>query len=290
MRRWHQRAVCLYLSRGKQWSSPVRVERNRCSASGSGARQRWKAVGHTEGVRIIPDYAHGAGRDRSGLGSAGFHDSDPGFDLSHGFALTGSMTTARDWHTATLLKDGTVLVTGGVNNSAFPTSAEIFDPATASFTATGSMASVRVSASATLLNNGKVLLAGGKAADGSQLATAELYDPASGTFAATGNMNAARAYHTATLLNDGRVLVAGGFDATAEIFDPSTGTFTLTGRYYGRVHDGDPAHYREGAGSRGPTRWERERERRAVRSKHRDIYCHRHYVRWARRAYRNVTP
>ena len=161
-----------------------------------------------------------------------------GTDFTHGFTSTGSMATARDWHTATLLKNGTVLVTGGVNNSAFPTSSEIFDPARATFTATGSMGSVRVSATATLLNNGKVLLAGGKAADsflGPPLATAELYDPASGTFTATGSMNTAHVYHTATLLSDGRVLVAGGLDAnsnpiaTAEIFDPSNGTFTPTG-------------------------------------------------------------
>jgi len=155
--------------------------------------------------------------------------------LAKGFTPTGSMATARDWHTATLLEDGTVLITGGINETAASTIAERFDPASESFSATGSMTSVRVSASATLLNNGMVLLAGGKAADGTPLATAELFDPASRSFVPTGSMAAAHVYHTATLLGDGRVLLIGGIDAssnpiaTAEIFDPSRGTFAPAG-------------------------------------------------------------
>jgi hypothetical protein len=157
----------------------------------------------------------------------------------HGFKAIGSMTTARDLHTATLLKDGMVLITGGVNESAFPVPAELFDPASGSFTAIGNMGSVRVSATATLLDNGMVLLAGGKAADGTPLATAELFNPASRSFVATGSMATERVYHTATLLSDGRVLVAGGLNASggsagtpvvmAELFDPATRSFAPAG-------------------------------------------------------------
>ena len=53
--------------------------------------------------------------------------------LTQGFSLTGSMATERVLHTATLLEDGKVLVAGGVNNTDFPTTAELYDPARAKF-------------------------------------------------------------------------------------------------------------------------------------------------------------
>jgi hypothetical protein len=161
------------------------------------------------------------------------------FDIQifpHGFKATGSMATARDYHTATLLSAGKVLITGGRDSSASPlAAAELFDPASGSFAPTGSMVGVRDSHTATLLSTGKVLVIGGRGVNDVALATAELYDPAAGTFTATGSMANARAFHTATVLSDGRVLVTGGVDATgklvaiAELFDPTKGSFTSTG-------------------------------------------------------------
>ncbi len=141
-----------------------------------------------------------------------------------GFTQTGELTVPRQFHTATLLPNGKVLIAGGSNGNSAWASAELYDPASGTFTATGSMTTPRFFHSATLLPDGKVLIAGG-----SSQASAELYDPASGTFSATGVMTAARGIHTATLLNDGKVLIAGGNDLpTAEIYDPSTGAFTPT--------------------------------------------------------------
>jgi hypothetical protein len=135
---------------------------------------------------------------------------------------TGSMTTARSFHTATLLPNGQVLVTGYSNT------AELYDPATGVWTPTGSMATARSFYTATLLPNGQVLVAGG-----TWLASAELYDPATGVWTATGSMTTARGIHTATLLPNGQVLVAGGFDgtdylATSELYDPATAMWTAT--------------------------------------------------------------
>ena len=158
--------------------------------------------------------------------------------FAKGFTATGSMPTARELHTATLLGDGKVLIAGGLGDAAtFLSQALLYDPSKGTFApTTGSMTTFRVSTDAVLLKTGKVLLAGGKGSN-LETATAELYDPATQTFAATtGSMATARAYHTATLLNDGTVLVIGGIDATdsipvatAELFDPVTETFTPVG-------------------------------------------------------------
>ncbi len=153
--------------------------------------------------------------------------------FAHGFQATGNMTTAREYHTATLLNNGKVLIAGGNDGTNALATAEIFDPATGIFTPTaGPMTTPRSSHTATLLangpaaTNGKVLIAGGDLAH-----SAELFDPATGTFTPTaGSMTRGRSSHTATLLNDGRVLLAGGYGAsTAELFDPATGTFSATG-------------------------------------------------------------
>ena len=95
---------------------------------------------------------------------------DPAAD---GFSATGSMLEARRGHTATLLSNGKVLITGG-SGQAYLSSAELYDPGDSSFSSAGSMTDARSAHTATLLKDGRVLIAGGF--DGTSiLSIAELY-------------------------------------------------------------------------------------------------------------------
>ena len=163
------------------------------------------------------------------------------YDLRTGaFRPAGNMTIGRSGHTATLLKNGQVLIVGGwTGRYAERRSAEIYDPVTDKFTATGNMVVERAGSTATLLADGRVLVTGGVDHSENALASAEVYDPSTGKFTVTGSMSEARGAHTATALKDGRVLVVGGGSGhypsqtvhrTAELYDPATGRFTATGR------------------------------------------------------------
>jgi WD40 repeat protein len=90
-------------------------------------------------------------------------------------STAGVMGSARQRHTATLLNDGTVLVTGGLDTTGALRSAELFDPSSGTFSPTGSPTSARYAHTATLLTNGKVLVTGGVDTSGAVVATAELY-------------------------------------------------------------------------------------------------------------------
>jgi hypothetical protein len=152
---------------------------------------------------------------------------DPGTGV---FTPTGSMTTPRILHSATLLPNGKVLIAGS-------RTAEIYDPSTGAFTATGNMISDHECHQAILLNNGKVLMAGGSADGGlARTPPAEPYDPATGTFSPTGryaNDNSLWGYNTcqgaaSALLANGRVLLVWD-EGGAEIYDPERDAFTRAG-------------------------------------------------------------
>jgi len=162
--------------------------------------------------------------------------------ISKRFAtLSATMTTPRAFNTATLLPNGQVLLTGGINwddGTALDT-AEVYDPVAQTFTAlNATMAEIRVGHTATLMRNGLVLLAGGCAGGANTCSaassSAEVYDPVAQTFTAlsAAMLDPGLFDHTATLLPNGEVLLTGGFASgdesvnTAELYDPIAQTFT----------------------------------------------------------------
>jgi hypothetical protein len=123
---------------------------------------------------------------------------------SRTWTATGSLNTAREGHTATLLPNGKVLVAGGDNGGFMGlTSAELYDPSSGTWTFTGNLNTDSDGPpTATLLQNGEVLIL--------RRFSAELYDPDTGTWSFTSKLNDPRSHHTATLLPDGKALIVGG--------------------------------------------------------------------------------
>ena len=80
------------------------------------------------------------------------------------FTATSDMNEPRNGHTATLLPNGKVLLTGGWNQHGRTTTAELYDPQMGTFEYTGSLMAPRQGLTATLLDNGQVLIAGGDSA------------------------------------------------------------------------------------------------------------------------------
>ena len=122
---------------------------------------------------------------------------------------TGSMTTTRGNHTATLLPNGKVLVAGGICIGGFTypdKSAELYDPSTGTWKATGSMNVSRANLAATLLTNGDVLVFGGT---GLASSASEFYNPTKKMWTMTGQYYVAPSIsgHTLTLLGTGKAQV-----------------------------------------------------------------------------------
>lgn len=179
--------------------------------------------------KVLISGGYGLPSGATPLGSAETYDP-----VTNKWTQEPGMGVPRAGHTATVLRDGTVLVVGGkTTNSQVTAAAELFVPEQDDWFPTGPLITGRMAHQATLLDDGRVLVTGGDSPSGFPLASAEVYDPARGTWAAAGSMLTGRLGHTATRLPDGRVLVTGGQAAqgptsTAEIWTPDW-TTSVTG-------------------------------------------------------------
>jgi N-acetylneuraminic acid mutarotase len=131
------------------------------------------------------------------------------------------MVEPRIWAQSVQLRDGRVLVAGGMALDDMPTntftaSAEIYDPISNTWSAAASLSQPRYAYSLERLPNGQVLAVGGAReweccwnAD-SFVRAIEVYDPAANQWRAVANLPQPRAYPASVRLSDGRVWLSGG--------------------------------------------------------------------------------
>ena len=182
--------------------------------------------------------------DRNGysthLDSAELYDP-----ISGKWRFTGRLHHPRSGHSATLLRDGRVLVVGGNHTEGLedmdpePANAEIFDPQTAAWTMTGDTRALGLPADSKLLADGRVLVTGNSLM-GSNVVSVNVYDPAADTWISS-SFNFVGYGSAAKILADGRILLAGGSSpgpywltwdpvrSAAALYDPLAGTVTKTG-------------------------------------------------------------
>ncbi|HHJ39639.1 MAG TPA: hypothetical protein ENJ86_09295 [Methylothermaceae bacterium] len=155
---------------------------------------------------------------------------------------TGAMNVPRYRHTATLLRDGRVLVVGGCCERVYGrkralNSAEIYDPSTETWVLVSSMSERRRSHTAHILADGSVLIAGGSGhtfKGGTK--SAEIYYPITDTWQTISAMAFVHADHGTVTLLDGSVLVVGGSPSgccagtrEAEVFNPANRAWSSVG-------------------------------------------------------------
>lgn len=132
------------------------------------------------------------------------------------WVLTDSIPTVRYWgNTVTKLKDGRVLVTGGLNipdssmTSEFLDNCEIYNPVTGKWTTVSPLLTARKNHKSVLLSNGEVLVIGGS--NNYFLSSCEIYDPIFDKWTNVSEMNKERESHNVILLDNGNVFVSGGW-------------------------------------------------------------------------------
>lgn len=140
-------------------------------------------------------------------------------------------------HTATKLKDGRVLITGGFNNTDKELAeCEIYNPDTKKWSLAAPLNKARCNHSATMLKDGKVLVTGGQNylnPTDPWLNSCELYDPEKDAWVDVNPLKYAHTHHNPVLLNNGLLLIAGGgFGSDVwELYNPDNFTNVFGGKY-----------------------------------------------------------
>lgn len=147
------------------------------------------------------------------------------------FKLIGNMNIARRTPNLYLLKDGNVLISGGIKDqdkdkgmdSIYVKEIEIYNPKTNRFKIISTRTSEANDPAEVLLSDDKLLYTGSQTGVGLSLMwykNSEIFDPKTRKFTEGKDMNFARSCHRMTLLKDGNVLITGSYNEgrTAELY------------------------------------------------------------------------
>ncbi|QCO37972.1 Kelch repeat-containing protein [Leptospira interrogans] len=148
---------------------------------------------------------------------------DPNLDTFQN--STQNLLMPRNLHTATLLQDGTILITGGrcLSDSPATNKTEIFDPQTQTSTWAGNLNIARCRHQSVLLSDGKVLVVGGvDPISGNGILPVEVYDPVSKTFSLKGNLLQPRYNFSVLAPNLGNPILIGGVNYSSATNSYST--------------------------------------------------------------------
>jgi large repetitive protein len=135
-------------------------------------------------------------------------------------------TGARQFHSATLLASGQVLIAGGMRDLQATGFAVVYDPTSNSWSQLPNMAGNRCGQGAGMLSSGRVVVVGGGCGWPDQTARAEEFDPGTNRWYSVASLANPRGSIQLVALPNGGVLAAGGMQpagsptAVAELFTP----------------------------------------------------------------------
>lgn len=198
-------------------------EYSKALSGGLSRRQALQRIGGLLSVAVLPSQLRPrlkpgpvARRADTGASPSGVSEGGPSYRESG---------QPRFQHTMTPLRDGRVLIVGGMSSGPL-SSAEIFDPLNNRWQDAAPMSAPRAQHAAALLPDGRVVVIGGVSRGGA-VSSAEIYDPATDRWIDAPSLPMPRFQHAAATLPTGQVLVTGGYFNGAlsgvEVYDPSGG-------------------------------------------------------------------
>jgi len=154
------------------------------------ATQTWSLVGHMSEGRSVPTASvlHDgrvlvSGGSHIGAGSAAMRNTAEIYNpITNSWRSAGRFEVNRAGHSATVLRDGRVLVVGGAGAASTVAKAEMYDPEKNVWYPAGSLTLARTDHSAAMMSDGRIIVAGGWSNDGSAGHLVELFDPRVGTW------------------------------------------------------------------------------------------------------------